>query len=268
MPVARAPRKCAHPSAVALAAARPAMMGGVGEPPAPQPAATSSSAAVDLVVLDIAGTTVQEHGAVYEALEDAVVAAGGCPSAGDVEAWMGADKRAAITALLAVHRPRAPAPTAAEVEAVYEDFRQRLLERYRRTPPTPIDGVEEMFETLRALGVKIALTTGFSRDVTEPLLAQLGWTAATLDAVVTVDDVPSGRPAPFLIFRAMERTGVHDVRRVLVAGDTTRDLQAGTNAGATFVVGVLTGSQPAAVLGGARHTHLLASVAGIVDLVR
>ena len=63
------------------------------------------------------------------------------------------------------------------------------------------------------------------------------------DTVVCGSDVPAGRPAPYMIFRAMERLGVTDVARVLVAGDTPRDLEAGTNSGAAMVVGVL--SEPA-----------------------
>ena len=58
------------------------------------------------------------------------------------------------------------------------------------------------------------------------------------------------------------------VRRVLTAGDTVRDLEAGMNAGAGFVVGVLSGSQTAEELGAARHTHLLSSVAEIPKLIQ
>jgi len=225
--------------------------------------------AVDLVVLDIAGTTVEEHGAVYVALEEAVVAAGGRPGRDDVEAWMGADKHQAIAHLLtAADGPDAsPCPDADLVERVYQDFRERLATAYTQRPPTPVDGVPQALARLRAHGVGIALSTGFTREVTVPLLRGVGWESGVVDTVVTVDDVPAGRPAPYLVFRAMERLGVHRVARVLVAGDTTRDLQAGTNAGAGFVVGVLTGGQDAAALGAVRHTHLLPSAALLPDLV-
>jgi phosphonatase-like hydrolase len=228
---------------------------------------------VDLAVFDIAGTTVEEHGAVYQALRDAVEAAGA--DAGlvlgpaEVEAWMGADKRAAIRALLAPAYPGAdPAELdTAIIERTFGDFRSRLDAAYRARPPAPIPGVVEAFGTLRARGIKIALTTGFDRSVVGPLLASLGWEGGLLDAVVCADDVASGRPAPYMIFRAMELTGVTAVGRVLVAGDTVRDLNAGTNAGAAAVVGVLTGQVTATALGAARHTHLLASVAEIPALV-
>ncbi|GIH23945.1 phosphonoacetaldehyde hydrolase [Acrocarpospora phusangensis] len=209
---------------------------------------------IELAVLDIAGTTIEEHGSVYVALEQAVRAAGATPARTDIEAWMGADKHEAITALLG---------SSGRTDEVYADFRARLDRLYAENPPVPLPGVPEALAALRASGTKVVLTTGFDRDVTDALLASVGWDKDVLDAVVCVDDVPAGRPAPYMIFRAMEAAGVRDVRRVLTAGDTARDLEAGTNAGARFVIGVLTGSQDAAVLGTAPHTHLLAGVADI-----
>ncbi|MBC7374851.1 MAG: HAD hydrolase-like protein, partial [Frankiales bacterium] len=94
------------------------------------------------------------------------------------------------------------------------------------------------------------------------LLAGLGWSVgATVDAVVSAEEVGAGRPAPYMIFEAMRRTGTRDVRRVLVAGDTVLDLEAGSNAGARAVVGVLTGAMSADLLRTTTHTHLLAGVA-------
>ncbi|MFD4641479.1 phosphonatase-like hydrolase [Lentzea sp. NPDC058436] len=210
---------------------------------------------IDLVVLDIAGTTVEEHGLVYKALADTVIAAGG--QAHDVGEWMGADKYEAISAMLGK----------SEVDDEFHDFHERLAKYYAETPPTPIPGVPEALELLRDNGIKVALTTGFDRPIVDGLLDVLGWREGVLDAVVCVDDVKAGRPAPYMIHRAMELTGARNVRRVLTAGDTTRDLQAGTNAGAGFVVGVLSGSQTAEQLGATEHTHLLKSVAEIPRLI-
>ena len=221
---------------------------------------------IELVALDMAGTTVEEGGAVYRALRDAVVVDGGALSSDQVVPWMGADKRQAIRALSL--DAGLPEPTDDEVERIYLGFVDRLLADYRRTPPRPIDGVPAVLATLRARGVKVALTTGFSSDVHAPLLPTLGWSVPeAVDAVVCPDDVGAGRPAPYMIFRAMEMTGVTDVRRVLVAGDTPRDLEAGCNAGAGAVVGVATGDLGLEELGRYRHTHLLASLAGLDELV-
>jgi phosphonatase-like hydrolase len=213
---------------------------------------------IALAVLDIAGTTVQEHGAVYQALADAV----DVPSAA-IPPWMGADKREAIAGLLL---ESGRTPTDALVTGMYQDFRRRLDEAYVIKPPEPLPGVPSALAALRAAGIKVALSTGFDRAVTTTIVDILGW-QDKLDAVVCTEDVPQGRPAPYMIFRAMEATGVLDVAQVLTAGDTTRDLASGTNAGAAMVIGVLTGGQSAQTLGAVRHTHILPSVAEIPSLL-
>jgi phosphonatase-like hydrolase len=221
---------------------------------------------IELVALDMAGTTIDEHGDVYLALHDAVAGEGVDVSDDLVAKWMGTDKREAIANLVVEGGGEPLDPDG--VERGYDRFRTLLHERYAARPPEPIAGVPEALAALRAEGVRVALTTGFARDVADPLLAMLGWAEGGLiDAVVTVDEVAAGRPAPYLIFRSMERTGVRRVDRVLVAGDTAADLEAGTNAGAAAVVGVETGGLTAEQLATHPHTHLLLTVADLPDLV-
>ncbi|MEJ3652680.1 phosphonatase-like hydrolase [Actinomycetes bacterium KLBMP 9759] len=211
---------------------------------------------IHLVALDIAGTTVDEGGAVYRLLADVVRDHGGEPSDSDVRRWMGADKREAISALLG-----APADT---VEAVHTEFVERLAAAYAAQPPRPLPGVPYALATLRRSGVLVALTTGFHRPVTGPLLTAVGWEVGVhLDAVVCADEVTAGRPAPYMIQEAMRRTGVDDAAGVLVAGDTVLDVRAGLAAGAGMVVGVLTGAQTRAELERAGASHV---TAGVTDL--
>jgi phosphoglycolate phosphatase-like HAD superfamily hydrolase len=99
----------------------------------------------------------------------------------------------------------------------------------------------------------------------ENLIERLGW-REMFGASVSGDDVPQGRPAPFLIFKAMMDLGVQDVRRVAVVGDTALDLQAGVNSGAAWVIGVLTGAHDVETLGKVRHSQLLPSVAALPAL--
>ncbi len=73
----------------------------------------------------------------------------------------------------------------------------------------------------------------------EVLLGRLGWDGCVIDASVTSDEVPQGRPHPDLILEAMKRTGVEDVASVMKVGDTPSDLLEGTAAGCGMVVGVV-----------------------------
>jgi phosphonatase-like hydrolase len=219
-----------------------------------------------LAALDMAGTTVDEGGLVYTAVEAAVAeAVGGPVPAGLMSQWKGTSKEEAIAGLL---RAMGSDDSRAHVQAVYKVFAARLEEAYGTTPPVPIPGVPEMFQTLRRAGVRVALQTGYATPVANSIMTGLGWTVGeTVDALVTSDTVAASRPAPYLIFHAMEATGVIDAHRVLTAGDTPNDLAAGINAGVGFVVGVTTGSFTRAQLEAEPHTHILDSVAGLPALL-
>jgi phosphonatase-like hydrolase len=214
----------------------------------------------ELVVLDIAGTTVDEGQQVYRVLGETARAHGATPSEADIARWHGSAKHEALQALLTT-RTGTP-PDVEELASVVADFRNRLIAAYTEHPPQPLPGIPEALAALRAADIRVALSTGFDRDIVDSLLNVLGWEGdSVVDTVVCGSDVAAGRPAPYMIFQAMEQLGVTDVARVLVAGDTPRDLEAGTNAGAGYVVGVLTGASDADELGAHQHTHLLRSVA-------
>lgn len=219
---------------------------------------------IKLAALDIAGTTIDDGGAVYDALRAAVEERGATVADADLQTWMGTDKITAITALLELGGVQPERQLAVDA---FARFRAILAKSYADNPPTVLPGVDAAIARLRESGVQVALTTGFSDDVVEPLLASVGWAVGQqLDAVITTDQVPAGRPAPYLIFRAMERTGVIDVRTVLAAGDTAVDVQAAHNAGAVSV-GVLTGQTPRAALEAAPHDHILDSVGDLPELI-
>lgn len=221
---------------------------------------------IELAAFDMAGTTIDDHGLVYEALQQAVEETGAPVAAADLQKWMGTDKVSAITALMKLGGQVADAQ---RVQDAFGRFREILVESYRANPPLALPGVEAAIAALRASGIKVALTTGFDDAVAYPLLESLGWGVgvdATLDAVVTTSDVPAGRPAPYMIHRAMEKTGVFDVARVLAAGDTAVDVQAGRNAG-VISVAVLTGKLTPDLLEGAPVDHIVESVANIPGLI-
>jgi phosphoglycolate phosphatase len=222
---------------------------------------------IDLVALDMAGTTIDDHGSVYVALTKSVEETGATVADADLQRWMGADKVSAIGALMALGGQE---PTDARVTKAFERFRQILAAYYLDNPPVALPGVEDALAQLARRGILISLTTGFSADVATPLLESLGWSTGPgpdhlLDAVVTTTDVKAGRPAPYLIHHAMELTGVHDVRRVLAAGDTVVDLLAAHNAG-VIGVGVLTGALTRSQLAEHPHDHILESVAALPGL--
>src|SRR5579862_4363179 len=181
--------------------------------------------AIDLVVFDMAGTTVRDSGQVPQAFTSALAEHGVAISPDAIRALRGASKREAILNLLPSSADRVE-----RAERVFQTFRTHLARRYADSVE-PVPGTTETFAWLRERGIRIALNTGFDRDTTQLLLSALRWGDGRIDAVTCGEEVPQGRPAPYLIFRCMEKAGVQSVHRVATIGDTALDLRAGHQAG-------------------------------------
>jgi len=229
----------------------------------------SPKAAFDLAALDIAGTTVHEGGTVYRVLRAVIEDRVGAPLPGEVlERWTGTSKREAVSGLL---REMSGRDQGAAVEATYSAFTAALLDAYGGAPPTLIRGAADSVRRLRSDGVRVVLQTGYDREIAETVLDAAGWRVGRdVDGLVTSDEVPASRPAPYLVFHAMELAGAQDVRRVCLAGDTRNDVLAGINAGAGLVAGVLSGEgipQTFSPFAGRAGFHVIADVGELISLI-
>jgi phosphoglycolate phosphatase len=216
-----------------------------------------------LVVLDMAGTTVRDDGVVDDAFVSALSSVGiepGNPRFAAAEVYvrdtMGQSKAEVFAALLD------PDQAARATEAFARAYEKIVASGRVR----PMDGALDVFATLREHGVKVALTTGFAPSTRDALIASLGW-GDQVDLALSPADCGRGRPAPDMIFGAMQRLGVADDGAVAVVGDTVSDLEAGTNAGARAVIGVLSGAHDRATLLAAPHTDLIDDITGLIGVL-
>lgn len=192
----------------------------------------------ELAVFDMAGTTIDDRDEVYRVLREATEREGARYSDAVFQQWMGTEKHWAIENLL---RLGGVEVTEEVHERAWQWFRTELARTYTEKPPTPLPGVEEALATLRERGIRVGLTTGFSREIAEHIFSTMGWKESeTFDASSTGDEVPSGRPAPDMINTVMETLGVTDRSAVVSVGDTSADVQSALRAEVT-AVGVLTG---------------------------
>lgn len=216
-----------------------------------------------LVVLDMAGTTVRDDGAVDEAFTAALSSAGVEPGSPRFESarvyvrdTMGQSKADVFAALL---EPDEAVAATAEFARAYEGI-------VAEGRVDPMDGALEVFDALRAHEVKVCLTTGFAPSTRDALIGALGW-GSHIDLALSPADCGRGRPEPDMIFAAMDRLGVPDGASVAVVGDTISDLEAGTKAGARAVIGVLSGAHDETTLSSAPHTDLIQDITELIGVL-
>jgi phosphonatase-like hydrolase len=209
-----------------------------------------------LVIFDMAGTTIEDRGQVPAAFSATLAANGLAITPDEIMRIRGASKRQAIRSLL-------PPATADQADRIYSEFRRELANAYMSGGVRCVAGADTTIERLRAAGRKVALTTGFDRDIATLLLSSLGWTRDAIDAMVCGDDVDRGRPAPDMILLAMKLTGITDPGVVANVGDTTLDLESAARAGVRWNIGVLSGAHSREALARVPHTMLIASVADL-----
>lgn len=222
---------------------------------------------IDLVVFDIAGTTVYDGDTVNCSFRAALSAAGLDVAPDRVTEVMGLTKTEAVRRLL---EASGETPGEDRIETIHADFVERMQTYYRESPEVrEVPGASETFRELRSRGVAVALDTGFPRAIVEPILSRLGWDApGVLDAWIASDEVARGRPAPDMIRSLMARLRIDDPACVAKVGDTRADLEEGTTAGCAFVIGVCTGAFTRAQLEALPHTHVVESVVEVPRLLR
>ena len=219
---------------------------------------------ITLAVLDMAGTTVADDGLVLRAFA-AATEAGGLPAEGPeadaarqyVLDTMGQSKIVVFRAIFG-DEDRAQAANAA-FETTYDSLIDQGLAE-------PIPGAEKAITTLREAGIKVALTTGFSRSTQDKLLVALGWKTLA-DLTLSPAEAGRGRPYPDLILTALLKLSIDDVHQIAVLGDTSNDVLSGIRSGASVVAGTLTGAHDEQQLRDAGATHIVPSVTEFAELL-
>ncbi|SOS46923.1 HAD family hydrolase [Tenacibaculum dicentrarchi] len=218
---------------------------------------------IEMVVFDMAGTTVDEQNVVYKTLHKAIVAANVEVSLETVlEYGAGKEKHKAIKDVLT----HLKSDKLKDSQTIFDNFKKSLAVAYEFLEVKPIKGVEKVLLNLRSEGVKVVLNTGYDRKTAALLLDKLQWDEKIhYDALITASDVVNGRPHPDMIFQAMELFGITDASKVLKAGDSAIDIEEGKNAGCGITVGVLSGAQTKVQLEKEKPTYVLESLVNLKD---
>jgi phosphonoacetaldehyde hydrolase len=200
------------------------------------------------VIFDWAGTTV-DHGsrAPVVPFVRALAARGVLVTPEQARGPMGLHKKDHLRALLQLpavasrwrelHGGNA---TEDDVDDLYRHFMElqlEVLDEFVQLVP----GLLDVVGVLRGRGIAIGASTGYFRAAAERVYRAAGAQGYRPDHCICAEEVPVGRPAPWMVFRIMEALGILPPAAVVKVGDTVPDIGEGLNAGA-WSVGVLRSS--------------------------
>ena len=199
---------------------------------------------IEAVILDWAGTT-QDHGVFAPAVAFVeVFERFGVPiTAEEARAPMGMFKLDHIRAITRGERVGAAWKAARgrpcteddvqEMFSVFKPIQESVMARYGDL----IGGAVETVEAMRRRGYRIGSTTGYTRAATDLAAAVAAGHGYVPDSSVCADEVPAGRPEPWMVLRNLENLRVFPPAAAVKIGDTQVDIDEGLNAG-TWTIGV------------------------------
>lgn len=162
---------------------------------------------------------------------------------------MGAHKRDHIATMLAMESIDAQWRGIHGSAAIHEDI-ERL---YQKSIPMQaeivlehaklVPGLLDTMEMLAEREILVGSSTGYSRRIMEGLIALAGDQGYHPESVVCADEVPEGRPAPWMAITSAMHMDVYPLQSCVKIGDTVADIEEGLNAGMWTIGVTLTGNE-------------------------
>jgi len=154
-----------------------------------------------------------------------------------IQQFMGIHKRDHIVALLALpeimaawHGLHGGSPEEQDVDELYRSAESRMLESVAASARlVPALGAALTFARQR--GLRIGSTTGYTTPLMEILAPAAARHGYIPEFWIAADQVPQGRPWPWMIFKNMEFLKICPPSAVVKVGDTIADVVEASNAG-------------------------------------
>jgi phosphonoacetaldehyde hydrolase len=206
------------------------------------PMTTKLARSFDLVILDWAGTMV-DFGcrAPVTALLEAFNRHGVRLTEQQVRRDMGKAKADHVSALLndpqvasAWRTANGGNPTTQDRDTLISELGPLMREQAAQSA-TLIDGARAAVDTLRSVGLKIASSTGYTREMMQPVLERAAAQGYKPDHVVCSGETPQGRPSPLMIYKACVDLAVWPLSRVIKVDDSEAGVAEGRAAGCLTV---------------------------------
>ena len=186
-----------------------------------------------ILVCDMAGTTVNEKGIVYDTIYKTVKPLSTDITRQSIHKWHGVKKIDVLSHFANKYN--------GDVDKLDKEFNDNLLNAYQ---PGNIDYIHptlpDYFNNLRKHNFVIALNTSYPKKIQQHIINTLKLNEI-VDDWICADDVKNGRPHPDMINELMKRYNIKSPDDVCKVDDTTIGILEGKSAGCYNVCGVLSG---------------------------
>ena len=124
-------------------------------------------------------------------------------------------------------------PNQGDVDAMFADFVPTQLALLRNgSYHTLLPGVGELVRGWQKQGIRIGVTTGFTRDMLDLLLAGAATQGFVPDTHCAGDEVEMPRPTAYMVIKNLERMGVYNLANAMLRTIKVDDTVSGAGEGA------------------------------------
>lgn len=222
---------------------------------------------IEMVVFDMAGTTINEDNIVYKTLHKAINNSGiDVDLAGVLEIGAGQEKLNAIKDIIKAYGNTSDLE---KVEGIFQNFLVMLATAYNEFSIQAMASAEEVLLELRNNNVLVVLNTGYDKHTANFILEKIHWRQFYhFDLLVTASDVKNSRPAPDMITFAMNLFNMNDPKTIVKVGDSKIDIEEGRNANCLYCIGITTGAQTKSQLLEAKPDFIIDDLTDLLGILK
>ena len=189
----------------------------------------------------MAGTIIQENGLVYKTLYDTIKCIKPNLKTSEIDDFHGFNKVEVMEHFIK-EKNLDKINSRLLLNNMNKKFTNQLIQNYVLDPSVTLihPDLPDYFNNLRNAGMKVALNTGYNKNIQELLINKFKLNNC-IDDYISSDMVLKGRPYPHMIHTLMNRNNIFDRSTIIKVGDTPADILEGKSVGCV-TVGVLSGS--------------------------
>ena len=221
---------------------------------------------IEMVIFDMAGTTINEDNIVYKTLQKAINNFGvEVDLHGVLAIGAGQEKLNAIKDIVKVYGSDTDI---AKSEDIFKSFISMLDTAYHAYPITAMPNAASVLMELRKKNILVVLNTGYDKKTAQFILEKINWNQYEhFDLLVTASDVKNSRPAPDMIEYAMNKFSLMDTKNIIKVGDSKIDIEEGKNANCLYSIGITTGAQNLEQLKEANPDYIIHNLSELIGIL-